>query len=72
MDFAIEEVYASADDWRVIHEEPTDGGGMTIWIVLGVAMFLVIAFMGERNALWIPALVPLFAAAANVFAGTIA
>ena len=39
---------------------------MTIWIVLGAAMFVSTAIMGEQNALWIPALVLIFAAAANI------
>jgi hypothetical protein len=43
---------------------------MTFWFVIGAAMFVAAAVLGERHALFIPAVVLLIAAAANVFAGS--
>ena len=42
---------------------------MTAGLLLGGAMFVACAILGERNALWIPAIVMLVAGMANAVAG---
>ena len=42
---------------------------MTLGLALGAALFLAAAWLGQRHALYIPAVVLLTAAAANAIAG---
>ena len=42
---------------------------MTIGLIIGAALFVLAAVLGERHALWIPGVVLLAFAAANVLAG---
>jgi hypothetical protein len=42
---------------------------MTIGLLLGAGLFLACAVLGEKHALYIPAVVLLTAAAANVIGG---
>jgi len=40
---------------------------MTVGLILGAALFVGVAILSEKNALWLPVIVLLVAAAANAF-----
>lgn len=44
---------------------------MTLGLVLAAALFIIGAVASEKNALWLPAILLLAAAAANAFAETV-
>lgn len=44
---------------------------MTAGLIIGAVLFIIIALAMEKNALWLPVIVLVAAAAANAFAGVI-
>lgn len=43
--------------------------GFTVFLILGALLFVAAAVMGDKHALWIPAIVLLVAGIANAVAG---